>query len=340
MPRKEEPPRLVKLNNRENWYIRYRGQTKSTGTADRTEAEQCLIEVINKLEAPASHATVSELLEKRLADIRAKGRARAENTPYYHKHLHEHFGKLLPEQITSSRVYAYWKKREHRPGGLRAELIELRTTLSHALKKGWIESVPEIDIPRKAPPREKWLKQEEAYRLLEAAGPQHLKVFILIAMSTAARKSAILQLTWDRVNLDRPHIDFQDPDKEITGKRRTVVPISSATAKMLSDVKRFAQTPYVVEYNGKPLADIKKSFRQACVNAGLEPVSPHVLKHSVISWLAMAGHSIDQISDMTATTRETVTRVYRKWSPEYLSSLAETLAPRADIVSMFTKPEN
>jgi hypothetical protein len=54
----------------------------------------------------------------------------------------------------------------------------------------------------------------------------------------------------------------------------------------------------------------------------------------------MAGHSIDQISDMTATTQETVTRVYRKWSPEYLSSLAETLAPRADIVSMFTKPAN
>lgn len=340
MPRKEEPPRLVKLANRENWYVRYRGKAESTGTTDRTEAEQWLTDVINQLEAPASTATVSELLEKRLADIRAKGRARAENTPYYHKNLHEHFGKLLPEQITSSRVYAYWKKREHRPGGLRAELIELRTTLNYALKKGWIESVPEIDTPGKTPPREKWLTQEQAYQLLEAAGPQHLKVFILVAMSTAARKSAILQLTWDRVNLDRPHIDFQDPDREITGKRRTVVPISQTTAKMLSDVKRFAQTPYVVEYNGKPLADIKKSFRQACLNAGLHSVSPHVLKHSVISWLAMAGHSIDQISDMTATTRETVTRVYRKWSPEYLSSLAETLAPRADIVSMFTKSEN
>jgi len=340
MPRKEEPPRLVKLKNRKNWYIRYRGKSETTRTTDRTAAEQCLIEVINQLEAPASSATVSQLLEKRLADIQAKGRARAENTPYYHKPLHEHFGNLLPEQITSSWVYAYWKKREHRPGGLLAELIELRTTLRHALKKGWIESVPEIDVPRKSPPREKWLTQEEAYRLLEAAGPQHLKVFILIAMATAARKSAILQLTWDRVNLDRPHIDFQDPDREITGKRRAVVPISRLTANMLLDVKRSAQTPFVVEYNGKPLKDIKKSFRQACENAGIDPVSPHVLKHSVISWLAMAGHSIDQISDMTATTRETVSRVYRKWSPNYLSSLAETLAPREDIVTMFTKSAN
>jgi integrase len=107
---------------------------------------------------------------------------------------------------------------------------------------------------------------------------------------------------------------------------------------LLEEARKYAQTDYVIEYMGKPVKDIKKSFQKAAQKAGLPDVSPHVLKHSVISWLAMDGHTVDQISDMTATTRETVTRVYRHVKPEYLEGLAGSLAPSANIAQIFSKP--
>ena len=55
-------------------------------------------------------------------------------------------------------------------------------------------------------------------------------------------------------------------------------------------------------------------------------VTPHVLKHSVCSWLAEDGYTVDRIADMTGTDPGTVRRIYRKVNPESLSDMANSLA--------------
>jgi len=66
------------------------------------------------------------------------------------------------------------------------------------------------------------------------------------------------------------------------------------------------------------------------------------MKHSVISWLAEDGFTIDQIADFTATNRQTVDRIYRKFNPDYLSDLADSLSKKvfAPTALSLTKPEN
>ncbi|WP_417452497.1 site-specific integrase [Kiloniella sp.] len=273
-----------------------------------------------------------------MKDVQLRKLRRASSITYFHPPLIEHFGNLRPDQLTSVFLHAYMEKRANVQGMLREELIELRATLNHAVKNKWIESAPIITLPPRSAPRERFITKEEAYELLETASTMHLKTYILIAMASAARKSAILGLTWDRVNLDHNWIDFRDPQLMTSKKRRTVVPIDQEYSEALREVKQYAQTPYVVEYMGKPIADIKKSFKKACVKTGLHDVSPHILKHSVISWLAMDGHSVDQISDMTATTQETIMRVYRKYSPDYLAPLAKSLVPKQGFANLFVKP--
>ena len=51
-----------------------------------------------------------------------------------------------------------------------------------------------------------------------------------------------------------------------------------------------------------------------------------MLKHSVISWLAEDGYTVDRISDMTGTDAPTVRRIYRKVNPESLEDMATSLA--------------
>lgn len=66
----------------------------------------------------------------------------------------------------------------------------------------------------------------------------------------------------------------------------------------------------------------------AAARAGVPWCTPHVLKHSAISWLAESGMTVDQISDFTGTHPATVRRVYRKFSPDYLDDVSAALSTK------------
>lgn len=104
--------------------------------------------------------------------------------------------------------------------------------------------------------------------------------------------------------------------------------------------KEMAQTSYVIEYMGRRIKDIKRSFNDAAEKAGVPWATPHTLKHSVISWLAEAKFTVDQISDMTATHPNTVRRIYRKFSPDYLGDVAASLAKTISFTNQFAKLAN
>ena len=77
---------------------------------------------------------------------------------------------------------------------------------------------------------------------------------------------------------------------------------------------------HVIEWNGESRGRVRWPFRKAGINAGLGPdVSPHVLRHTAASWLAMDRIPIDQASDLLACDPATLRRVYRKFDPDYLS---------------------
>jgi hypothetical protein len=48
-------------------------------------------------------------------------------------------------------------------------------------------------------------------------------LFIHFALATAGRMSAILELTWDRVDLVSRRINLRDPNRSVTRKGRAVV---------------------------------------------------------------------------------------------------------------------
>lgn len=63
---------------------------------------------------------------------------------------------------------------------------------------------------------------------------------------------------------------------------------------------------------------------KVCERAGLTwKPTPHHIKHSVASWFAMDRVPIDQAADWLATDPLTLRRVYRKFDPNYLRSIAD-----------------
>jgi transposase len=80
----------------------------------------------------------------------------------------------------------------------------------------------------------------------------------------------------------------------------------------------------VIEYGGKRVDSIKKSFHRAAVKAGMPEVTPHVLRHSVATWMAMAGRSFAEIAAFLGNSIKMVEKVYAKYTPGYLKDAVDS----------------
>jgi integrase len=212
------------------------------------------------------------------------------------------------------------------PGTLRREITVLRAALSWAFREKWIAEKPYVEMPPKPPPRERWLTRDEIDRLVSGGASYHIRLFVILAYHTAARSGAILDLTWDRVDFDRRIIVYDRPGRRKTNKRRATVPLNTPALAALQEAYIVRTTDYVIEYNGRKVASIKKAFGRACKRAGIVDCSPHVLRHSAASHMVMASVPLKEVADMLGDTMATVEKVYAKWSPDYLRRAADALA--------------
>lgn len=91
--------------------------------------------------------------------------------------------------------------------------------------------------------------------------------------------------------------------------------------------KEAAETDYVIEFAGKPVKSIKRTFHTARKRAGLDKmVTPHVIRHSSASWMAEAGIPMSEIAAVLGHSDSRVTeKVYAKYSPTYLQRAVRAL---------------
>ena len=326
--------RLAKYNWSPNWFIRYRDRSGrhrkiSTKTSNRQHAEQIKSQFDAELQKPPSplQQTTSLLLDAYLAD--RKGNVRAYDSLFHAtKPLKEHFGFTQPQHITDIQNKSYIKKRQklgRSNGTVIKELVTLRSALSFGVKKNWIDKAPYIEMPPRPAPRGRWLTEEEASKLINACKMPHVKMFILLAIKTGARKSAILQLTWDRVSFERGIIFYALPGKDHGNKRRAIVPISDSLKKDLLAIREFALTDWVIEFNGKPIKSIQESFRSALEGSGIDHCTIHDLRRTCATWLVQKGIPTREIARMLGDTEDMIEKVYGHHSPEYLRNAANAL---------------
>lgn len=326
-------PKLVRLKGRRKFYIQWidinrQPIRKSTGTEDSGEAQIILSQFIAELNAPGDDPIISILLDKRIDDLISRNRRSIKNAQDFHNQLKKHFGDFQVKDIKRlDLLTTYRTKRQDTQAALIRELEELRAAISLAHDNGWITcDVPKIKLPARLPPRELYMTKAQAKMMLSLDMPHHLRLFLMIALTTGRRTGAILDLTWDRVDLQRKRLNFINPDIVMTKKKRGVSPVANVIIPILKEAQIIAKSDYVVEWNNNQVGSIKRAFNRLSDDAKLSWVTPHILKHSVISWLAEDGYSIQRISEMTDTDPKTVDRVYKKFSPDYLEDVAETLS--------------
>ena len=244
----------------------------------------------NRLALPA-HLSISQLYGLYEAD--RKGRV--ENFTRIQevgRTLHPIWGSLTPDEITREQVERYAAIRRHQGcsnGTVRQELAYITAALNLAVKSKVLTVAPSIEKPPAPRARERWLDRHELTSLLENAKAFHIKLFIVLAITTAGRPKHILELTWDRVDMRNRVIDLDNPARDRTRKGRARVPINETAMTHLITAKEAALTPFVIEVDGKPVKSVRNGVNAAARRAGLEDVSQYVLRHTAGVYMAQAG---------------------------------------------------
>lgn len=292
-------------------------------TAKEAEAEA--IYVIRRETLPRGALTVTDLWGAYRAD--RKGRPVDRNMRSSGNAVLPHFGHLRPDQITTEmcRAYTAARKKAISQGSIWTELGHLRTCLSWAVKQRLISSAPHIERPAKPAPRERYLTHAEVARLLDADCEPHIKLAITVLLTTAARVGAVLELTWDRVDLQRGQIRLR-VDAEGPRKGRATVPINGTLRAARTAARAAAVSDHVIEWAGGPVKSIRKGFTRAVTSAKLTGVTLHTLRHSAAVHMAEAGVPMDEISQYLGHSNVQITaNVYARFSPQHLSRAAEAL---------------
>ncbi|MCB1618492.1 MAG: site-specific integrase [Pseudomonadales bacterium] len=240
--------------------------------------------------------------------------------------LRAQLGSLRPDQVDDRRWARYAAGRAVSAGTLRRERNVLVAALNLARRHGWIAQVPAIKPPPAPPPRDRYLTREEAARLIDAMATPHARLLYTVMIYTGARRGAVLDLTWDRVDFRANRIDFRLPGKVEHAKRRAVVPMGPKLRAAMEAAAQAATCAWVIEWEGERCKRVRWPFHRARIRAGLGPeVTPHVLRHSAASWLAMGRVPIDEAADLLACDPGTLRRVYRHFDPAYLDRAVRTL---------------
>ncbi len=328
MPRPRKPPRLFLRRDERVWVILDGGTQVRTGcrSDERGKAEEALRDYLNNkasktpVRADPNKTTLGEILARYVDDVGPEMKA-PDRLIYGINALAPYWGNLKPDDVSIQRTREYERIRCVSASTVRRELGVLQAALNHAENAMHLANPPQLKLPKKAPPRERWLTLDEVERLLRLA-PDHLARFVQISLVTGRRMRAVLNLKWSEhdgggwIDLDQGIIHFNGKGEAESKKKKGSVRM---TTDLLAAARKWREDGLesVIHFNGKAINDIGTCFDRACVKARLKDVCPHTLKHTAVTWAFQGGMTLEDASSYFATSVQTLLETYRKHSPHH-----------------------
>jgi integrase len=232
--------------------------------------------------------------------------------------------------LTAEAIAQYERKRAGEVSAFTVanELTVLRHMLRLGRRWGYLEHVPDVDMPKRPGGRLRYLETDEITRLLTACSESrnpYLTAIVTLAVNTGMRKGEILGLEWERINFSTSMITLYVTK---SGKPRGV-PINRAVYDTLS-----ALEPETAGRRGllfrksdhRAWGQIRTAFALALERAKI-PVGFrfHDLRHTCASWMVMKGASLKDVQEILGHADYKMTQRYAHLSPAHLLAAVERL---------------
>jgi len=225
-------------------------------------------------------------------------------------------------------------------GSAERTLTTLKAMLNWAIAQDLLSANPAkgLSVP-KAQAKERFLSDAEATRLFATLktgeengviNKQHANLIRLLLL-TGARKSEMMALRWEEVDLGRSRIVLpanRTKSGSHNGGRR--IPLNGA-ARAILDTLNPIVTGFVFPSATSPdkhMTGIQKTWKRVCQEARLENMRLHDLRHSFASFAIANGENIVVIADVLGHASTRMTERYLHLRDDHLSALSERTGQR------------
>jgi integrase len=271
---------------------------------------------------------VGKIVSAYIADREAEGIASTARQKDAWKAMRPFWENVEPHLVDREMAQSYAKRRGMADATIRYELGMLSVALRWAVERDLIRKAPNIWRPEPPERKVRHLTRSEFERWFREVKAPHARLYVELGLATMARPTAILELTWNRVDFERGTVDLNPVGRRQTRKRRPVVPLNDEALEALRTAYTGRQSQFVVERGAQQVKSIKKAFQAASARSGIH-VTPYTLRHTGAVWAAEAGVSMAELAqfmghDDSATTE----KHYARFSPGHLRRVADAVQRR------------
>lgn len=296
-------------------YPRRAKSVKGNERKAKAEMIKWINELNNGLAVEPAKMTVGQYLEKWLEDY---GRANLAPTTLKNysviikAHLVPALGHISLPQLQPMHLQSYYTKalkegRRRGGGGLSARSVRyhhaiIREALAHAVKWQLLarNAADAVEPPKPAKPQMRVLQPEEAANLMQALREHNLFPLYYAALVTGMRRSELLGLRWEDINLEAGVINLQRSMHRVAGEGYIVKPTKNKKGRLitmppslvtlLSSMVKSSELVFC-KPGGAPLPpdEVSRAFTEAVKLAGFPGIRLHDLRHSHATILLAQG---------------------------------------------------
>ncbi|MDR7940103.1 site-specific integrase [Enterobacter soli] len=199
----------------------------------------------------------------------------------------------------------------------------------------WLEKAPVIKVPAVRNKRVRWLEHDEAKRLIEEC-PEPLKSVVKFALATGLRRSNIINMEWQQIDMQR-RVAWVNPE-DSKSNRAIGVALNDTACKVLRDQIGnhhkwvFVHLKAGIRSDGTKTPAVRKmrvddgrAWGAACRRAGIEDFRFHDLRHTWASWLIQSGVPLSVLQEMGGWESIEMVRRYAHLAPNHLTEHAKQI---------------
>ena len=213
------------------------------------------------------------------------------------------------------------------PGTYNRTLAIIRAALNLAASRKLITVAPKLKNKKTPAGIVRYLTVEQ-YKALRAELPAHLLAPFEFSLATGQRRSNVLQLRWDQVDLKRKFLRL-DASVMKSGEHHGI-PLGEEAMAILRAAREVSlalapaeRSEFVFLYRGAPIKSPKTAWDAARVRAKLPKFRWHDLRHTWASWMAMSGAPLTAVKEGGAWASMDMVARYSHLSPKHLAAYAD-----------------
>ena len=250
------------------------------------------------------------------------------------KYLHE----ITPKDITkykAERIKEIKKAKRNdgreqfiSPATVNRSLAVLKSMFNKAILWNKAEHNPcsAVKMFKENNQRLRFLEREEIDKLL-ANCCEHLRSIVIVALNTGMRKSEILGLKWQDIDIKRNIIYLYNTKN---GDKREV-PMNEVVQKTIIGVLKHPDSQYIFcNKEGKPYGNVRTSFFTALKKSGIVNFRFHDLRHTFASYLVMSGVDLNTVRELLGHKSIEMTLRYSHLSPDHKKKAVDLLGKQMD----------